>query len=422
MAKPTATTGEYPKLSLAPSSSLSSLSRPGTPPLSQSSTMIPLAQPTVRYATIEQVDNMQLQLATLIKTLQAKAAPRRHRSGSISSNAAGDGSDEEEELETTVTLGAGHTPMVRPNMQRSHARRVSLEQRSDRINHAANTANREVLGLSNDRLAAANSFLSSVNDDQDDNELDSDDNAERKVTTHTHTQRHTEQTGNTRKRVVVVKAGAGKRARGSAGASSASVLHPDLFSPQFGETDSVVNLLSKSLSAGVKSKKKFTDRKQLHELLIKGRESAIEADGLTDVLAGSSTQAWWNYELFLHQQVFEKGIEAADWYHRELFALIRAGRHDLVRDGAQCMELMREFDRQWSWLSDNHLSSRKAGSFRTKSSSSSSNNNGSGGNKSAKKHAAAFTGEPCKYHGAEARHTTSECKNKGAAGKAASSA
>ena len=190
MAKPTATTGEYPKLSLAPSSSLSSLSRPGTPPASQSSTMPPLGQPTVRYATIEQVDNIQSQLASIIKVLQQpKAASRRHRSGSISSNAAGDGSDEEEELETTVTLGAGHTPMVRPNMQRSRARRVSLEQRSDRVNHAANAANREVLGLSNDRLAAANSFLSSVNDEQDGDEFDSDDNAERGYTlTHNDTQ------------------------------------------------------------------------------------------------------------------------------------------------------------------------------------------------------------------------------------------
>jgi hypothetical protein len=408
---------KYPKLALhAPPSSLGSLSRPSTPPLTQ---------PPSRFATIEQFEQLQSGQASIASQLSALAgalAKPAARRGVAAAASSGD-DDGEEELETTVTLGAGHTPLPRV-LRRSKARRVSLEQRGQRAQSAASSANREVLGLDEERLRSTGDFLSAIADNMDEEEDDDDaaDASERKVNHSQHNRNETEHSS--RKRVIVKRAD--KRAAASSSAAS-SALHPDLFSPRYDEAESVVSLLSKSLSAGVKSKKKFSDKKQLLDLLAKGREHAIDADGLTEVLASSNTAAWLEYETYLWQLLVEKGWEAADWYHRALFERINLGRHDLIRDGPVNSELIRDLDRQYSWLAESQLQSRKPTSsssdrFRAKNNSGggsgSGSNSGSSG-KTAKQ--SAFTGVPCKHHGASARHTTAECRDPKAAGAASSS-
>ncbi len=342
--------------------------------------------------------NIEAQLKAVVSALAKQQAPRRRPATSSAEESDGD------ELDTTVniTLGAGHTPVAR-SMQRSKARRVSLEERAQRVTDTARSANREVLGLDDDRLRAAGGFLSSIADEMD--EDDSGDGAEHKVNTQ-HNNSSREAAAGGRQRLVVKRSD--KRA------ASSSALHPFLFSPTYDESEPLVSLLSKSLSAGVKSKKKFSDKKQLMDLLAKGREHAIDADGLTQRLANSNTAAWLEYESYLWQLLIEKGWEAADWYHRQLFERIHLGRHDLVRDGPVSNELIRELDRQYSWLSESQLASRKPTSsssdrFRSKTSSS-TGSSGSGSSKQTKQ-LAPFAGVPCKHHGANARHTTAECKD-----------
>jgi hypothetical protein len=359
---------------------------------------------------------MEEMITKLASSLEGKKK-MRHRSGSISSDIDSAG----EELETTVTLDAGRTPNPRPLLQRSKARRTSLVLRTQQVQEAARSANREVLGLDHDRLHSAEAFLSSVND-----EVDDVDEEEHKVN-NTHTQSHHNEQTNKGKRIVLLKprAGADKRARPSSCSDAADGLHPDLFSPAYDESESVISLLSKSLSAGVKSKKKFANKTQLHELLIKGRKHAMEADGVTELLAGSSTAAWLEYESYLYRLVIEKGYEAADWYHRQLFERIQLGHHDLSKNGTSNSELIRELDRQWAWLPESQLTSRKVGSssndrFRTRTSSGNGNNNnsrnGSSGAGKQAKQQAAFSGVPCKHHGPLSRHTTADCKDPKASG------
>ena len=403
----------YAKLSLHPApSSLASLSRPSTPP--GTPLPIPLSQP--RFATIEQLErlehgqaNIVTQLAAIAGALQAKQAQ----------SAAGSSDDETEaeKLETTVTIGAGHTPVAR-SLRGNKARRVSVEQqqqRGKRVIEAASSANRDVLGLTDERLRSTGAFLSSIADDMDDDddEQDGDDDDERKVNA---PHKHSDQAGIGSRKRVVVKRTDKRMTASSSSASPSAALHPDLFSPMYDQADTVVSLLSKSLSAGVKSKKKFADKKQLADLLVKGREHAIEADGLTEVLRGTHTAAWLEYESYLYKLVIEKGWEAADWYHRQLFERISVGRHELLHDGPDSNELIRELDRQYAWLPESALASRKAGTSSGDRFRSGKGNGGGGSNKSsggskASKPLAAFTGVPCKHHGPNSRHTTADCKD-----------
>jgi hypothetical protein len=400
------TSSKFPKLSLhAAPSSLSSLSRPSTPPLSQP---IPVSQPPARFATVEQFEQLSAVQADIVKKLSDIACGLASASSSNRRQATNGPSEDEEmsgeELETTVTLGAGRTPISR-SIQRSKARRISLEQRAQRVHSTASSANREVLGLSEERLRSTGDYLSAIADhmDEDDDieEYSADNNtSERKV----NTQQHNKSQHNVSKpRLVVVKR--------DAAASSSTALHPDLFAPKYDEADSVVSLLSKSLSAGVKSKKKFSDKKQLIDLLAKGRDHAIATDGLSQSFVNSSTYAWWQYETYVWQLLIEKGWEAADWYHRQLFERISIGRHDLIKDGPVNGELIRELDRQFMWLNESLLASKKPSSssssdrFRSKKSGS---NNASAQSKSKQP----FTGVPCKFHGPESRHTTADCHKK----------
>lgn len=407
----------------APTSSLASLSRPGTPPLSQaSSDSFPLAQPNPRVATGDRMDNLErgqaaltAQLGTLVAALSESkmrlAGNARHRSGSISSAS-------EPELDATVAYAAGHTPAPFRFLKRGKERRNTLSIRTRAVQEAAESANSDVLGLPVDRRRSLNEFMAAGQDDESD---ENEDESEHKVN-NTHTQhQHNNEQPRKAKHVVVLKprGDANKRLRAAAASSAAGVmLHPDLFAPAYDETEPIITLLGKSLSAGVKSRKKFADRAQLNELLMKGRQSALDADGLDEVQwFRSHTHAWLLYESYSYRLVMEKGWEAADWYHRKLFEKIQLGHHDLADDGPVDSELLRELDRQWSWLSESQLASRKMTSsssssqdrFRAKSSGS----GGASSNNNAHKHAkqpTPFTGVPCKHHGAQARHTTAECK------------
>ena len=205
---------------------------------------------------------------------------------------------------------------------------------------------------------------------------------------------------------------------GSNGAStSVNALHPDLFPPQFGESDVMVNLLTSALGSTVKSKKKFDDVPSFIELLSKGRAHAMEQDGI-ELPADSHTAAWTRYEQHLWKLMTSMGVEATDWYHRQLFAAISQGQHDLTsRDGGYDPALMRELDSRYGRLKLDVLKSSKAssaGSFRAKggkTTRSSSGGGSSGSSKSTSSSGKPFTGEPCKHHGAGARHTTADCKN-----------
>lgn len=383
--------------------------------------MLQLSQPPARWASIEQMNELragqdeikrgQTELIASLAALvggQGLRKPASARRASAASAALSAEESDGEELETTVTMGAGHTPVAR-TMQRSKARRVSLEERGQRVLSTARSADREVLGLGEDRLRSAGAYLSSIADEMDEEDDDTGDAAERKVNTQ-HTNNSSEQAAG-RQRLIV------KRVDKRAASTSPSALHPDLFSPLYDETESVVSLLSKSLGATAKSKKKFTDKKQLQDMLGKGREHAIAADGLTERLAGTHTSAWWVYESYLYKLLIEKGFEAADWYHRQLFERISLGQHSLVDDGPINAELLRDLDRLYTWLSESQLASRKPASasgdrFRAnKSGGGGGGGSSSGSSYKAAKQQAAFTGVPCKHHGANARHTTAECKD-----------
>lgn len=401
---------KYPKLALhAPPSSLTSLSRPSTPPtLSQ---QVPCSQPPSRFATVEQFEqlvsgqaNMMAQLTAMIATGKGQSKASRSRRSSSREVGISSGDDEEEELETTVSLGAGHTPAAR-SLRHGKARRISIDERGQRVQSTAKAANRDVLGLNDDQLRHTGKYLSAIASDldQESDEDDSMDATERKVTTQHNSKEQTER--GTRKLVVVKR-----QDKPSLG------LHPDLFSPMYDEAESVVSLLSKSLSAGVKSKKKFTNKNELIDMLQKGREHAIAADGLTEVMAQSGTKAWIEYETYMWQLSIENGWEAADWYHRELFKRIALKQHDLIRDGPKNQDLLRELDHRYTWLLESQLTSRRHGAsstgdrFRTKNTGGNKGGGGGGYSKSAKQ-SSTFSGQPCKYHGPNARHTTAECKD-----------
>lgn len=253
---------------------------------------------------------------------------------------------------------------VRP-VRLSQARQRVLQERTDKVLGAAQTANKDVLGAGPEVMFNMSSLL-------DPTQLARDADTDSGILF-----------GSNTSKVRMGQQGLGKLAGG---------FHPDLFRTDTYDRPDVIKVLGSALSSASKTTAKFKNIDHMIEMFAAQVQTvaADPDDGVKRLLQ------WIRYERHIFKLYIDKGLDAASKYHFDLFSRVRAGEHDLWSEGYYNAQVMRDVDVTYP---NTRSSFRGEGSKKARS----------GG--SSKSSGAKFTGEPCKHHGPHAKHTTSECKD-----------
>lgn len=253
---------------------------------------------------------------------------------------------------------------VKPVSMSQQRQRV-LTERAERVMATAQSANKDILGAPTPFLAHMATLLDPHQPPTADADLDQDAYDGENMS----------------------EVGGGRAGQGKVGAG----FHPDLFRTDTMGRPDVIRMLGTALSSASKTTTKFKSIDQMYEVF-HAQVQLIRSEG-TDV-PHRLTQ-WMRYERHVLKLVMDKGLEAASKYHFDLFSRVRAGEHDLWLDGYYNPQVMRDVDVAYP--------SKSFQGSKGKDSRPSSNYKSGGSNK--------FSGEPCKHHGPNAKHTTSECKD-----------
>jgi hypothetical protein len=199
-------------------------------------------------------------------------------------------------------------------------------------------------------------------------------------------------------------------------------LDPSLFPPRAGDRDSMLETVVKAITAKAKpttsTTKIFKDRLSFDEVMNAQLKSILSSPPIDQ----THIQHWMQYVAWLNRMIDEKGFDAADMYHRMLFARIADGIHSLFAPrGFYCDEIVRDVDRTYADIAnplgkgDNRFKSRYVSTHH--SSSNSSNNGGQrsgkmqpkSGNSNSKSSGSSSSKQlHCSHHG-QCAHTTADC-------------
>lgn len=208
--------------------------------------------------------------------------------------------------------------------------------RAQRVMAAAQVANTGALGIPDDQMSLINKFMANEEDMEDDL---LDENKGQKVNPY---------------------------------------LSSSLFPLRYDESAPLEDALKQALASRSRTSRRFGTFDKMIDAFDEQFDKCIQADGGK---YGATSKAWRSYELYIIKLFATKGFDMAQDYHFRLFDLVSRGKHDLVRDGHFCAEVMYDITG-----APRKVGGRQGQSFRSPIS------------------------HPCSFHGPSARHTTAECR------------